>query len=96
MPTTIVDYNKELINFLENVNYGISKPQFNHLATMVEGCINIDGKLSISKIAEGIEKANDKSCIYRFLSQSPWNENLLNRNRIGFLEYHLEYNIKPG
>lgn len=23
MPTTIVDYNKELINYLEDVNYGI-------------------------------------------------------------------------
>jgi len=37
---------------------------------MVEGCINIDGNVSISKIAEAIAKAKDESCIYRFLSQS--------------------------
>jgi SRSO17 transposase len=96
MPTTIVDYNKEVINFLEDVNYGMSQPQFNHLATMVEGCIHIDGKVSISKIAEHIAKAKDESCIYRFLSQSPWDESLLNRNRISFLEYHLDHNIQPG
>lgn len=36
MPTTIVNYNEETINFLEDVNYGMSKPQFNHLATIIE------------------------------------------------------------
>jgi len=96
MPTTIVDYNKELINYLEDVNYGMSQPQFNHLATMVEGSINIDGNISISKIAETIAKAKDESCIYKFLSQSPWDDKLLNRNRISFLEHHLEYNTHLG
>lgn len=61
MPTTIIDYSKEIINFLDNVNYGMSKPQFNHLATIIEGGINIEGKVSISKIAENIVKAKDKS-----------------------------------
>ena len=31
MPTTIVDYNKGITSFLQDVNYGMSKPQFNHL-----------------------------------------------------------------
>jgi len=96
MPTTIVDYNRELINFLEDVNYGMSQPQFNHLATMVEGSINIDGNISISEIAEHIVKAKGESCIYKFLSRSPWDDKLLNRNRISFLEYHLECNTHPG
>jgi len=90
MPTTIVDYNRKLISFLEDENYGMSKPQFNHFATMVEGSINIDDSISISKIAENIVKAKDKSCICKFLSRSPWDDRLLNRNRISLLEYHLE------
>jgi len=96
MPTTIVKHNNELIDFLQDVNYGMSKTQFNHLITMMEGSIQIEGKMSISKIAENIATAKDKSCIYRFLSESPWDDGLLNRNRISFLEYHLEHYIKPG
>jgi len=80
---------------VQDVNYGMSRPQFNHLATMVKGCINIDGNLSISKIAETVTIAKDKSCIYRFLSQYPWGDKLLNRNRISYLEHRLEYNTHP-
>lgn len=72
MPNTIIDYSKEIIKFLDNVNYGTSKPQFNHLATIIEGSINIEVKVSISKIAENIAKAKDKSCVCRFLSDSTW------------------------
>ena len=90
MPPTIVNHNNELVAFLQDVNYGMSKAQFNHLITMVEGSIKIESKLSISKIAKNIAMAKDKSCIYRFLSKSPWDDKQLNRNRISFLSYHLE------
>ncbi|HEY8362376.1 MAG TPA: hypothetical protein VIK77_05775 [Tissierellaceae bacterium] len=89
MPTTIVKHNNELIDFLQDVNYGMNKAQFNHLITMVEGSLQMEGKISISKIAENIATAKDESCIYRFLSKSPWDDELLNRNRINFLRYHL-------
>ena len=82
MPTTIVNYNEEIINFLEHVNYGMNKPQFNHLATIIEGIANIGDKASISKIAENIVKAKDKSCISRLLSNSTWDDELLNNNRL--------------
>lgn len=39
MPTTIVNHNNELVDFLQDVNYGMSKAQFSHLITMVEGNI---------------------------------------------------------
>lgn len=74
----------------------MSRPQFNYLAIMVEGCINIDCNISILKIAQTIAKAKDESCIYKFLSQSPWDDKLLNYNRISYLEHHLEYNTHPG
>ncbi|NLX62058.1 MAG: hypothetical protein GXZ06_06040 [Tissierellia bacterium] len=41
MPTTIVNYNEERINFFEDVNYRMTKPQLNHLATIIEGIINL-------------------------------------------------------
>ncbi|MFU0800658.1 MAG: transposase [Xylanivirga thermophila] len=63
---------------------------------MVKGSIDIDGNISISKIADQIAKAKDESCIYKFLSQSLWDDKLLNRNSINFLEHHLEYNTHPG
>lgn len=37
MPPTIVDYNKEITGFLQDVDLGMSQPQFNHLDTMVGG-----------------------------------------------------------
>lgn len=93
MPYSIIDYNKEIINFLDNVNYGMSKPQFNHLATIIEGSINIEGRISISKIAENIVKAKDQSCICRFLSDSPWDDKLLNHNRLGYLQHLMKNDL---
>lgn len=93
MPTTIIDYSKEIINFLDNVNYGMSKPQLNHLATIIEGNINLEGKISISKIAKNIVKAKDQSCICRFLSDSPWDDKLLNHNRLGYLQHIMDRDL---
>lgn len=64
----------------------MNKPQFNHIATIIEGIINIGDKASISKIAENIVKAKDKSCISRFLSNSPWDDGLLNSNRLAYIK----------
>lgn len=64
----------------------MNKPQFNHLATIIEGIINIGDNVSISKIAENIVKAKDKSCISRFLSSSPWDDELLNNNRLAYIK----------
>jgi len=66
MPNTIINYNEEIINFLEDVNYGINKPQFNYLATIIEGIINIGDNVSISKIGENIVKAKIKAVYYDY------------------------------
>ncbi|WP_427340426.1 hypothetical protein [Caloranaerobacter sp. DY30410] len=67
----------------------MSKPQFNHLCSIVNGLINIKGNKTISKIAEGILSAKDKSSIYKFLSRSKWDDSLLNRNRINYLNHYI-------
>lgn len=83
----------ELYNYLNDVNYGMSKPQFNQLSSIINGLINIKGNKTISKIAEGIVSAKDKSSIYKFLSRSKWDDSLLNRNRINYINYFIKNNI---
>lgn len=99
MPNVLTKYilndNDELYNFLNDVNYGMSKPQFHHLYTIANGLINVHGTKTLSKIAESIISAKDSSCIYKFLSRSKWDDKLLNQNRINLLNFFLKYNIKP-
>jgi len=95
MPNNIVSINDELYNYLNDVNYGMSKPQFNHLTTIVNGLINLPGTKTLSKIPASVFSAKDKSCIYKFLSHSKWDDSLLNNNRINYLNFFLENNIAP-
>ena len=87
--------NQEICNYIEDVNYGMSKPQINHLNNLIHGLITVHGNKSISSISKAILTARDSSCIYRFLSTSAWDDNLLNRNRISYLNYFLEHQVKP-
>jgi len=41
---------------------------------MVKGKIQVEGKISISKIAENTVIVKDKNCIYRSLGKSPWDD----------------------
>ncbi len=94
--STILNTNAELYNYLDDVNYGMSKPQFNHLSSIVNGLINIRGNKTISAIAEGILSAKDKSSIYKFLSRSKWDDSLLNTNRINYLNYYIRNNVSAN
>jgi len=99
MPFTsinIVIPNSEIINYIDNVNYGISKPQFNHLSSLMLGLINVKGNKSISSISQSILSAKDRSCIYKFLSKSQWDDSLIDRNRIAHLNMFLEKNVNAG
>lgn len=91
----ILSTNEDLYNYLNDVNYGMSKPQFHNLSTIVDGLINCQGSKTLSNIADTILKSKDKSCIYRFLSTSNWDDSLLNQNRVNYLSFFLEHNIKP-
>lgn len=71
MPSTnIVSINDELYNYLNDVNHGMSKSQFNHLTTIANRLINLPSTETLSEIAKSVLSAKDKSCIYRFLSYS--------------------------
>jgi aldehyde:ferredoxin oxidoreductase len=60
MPATIVNYNEAVINYLEDVNYGMTKPQFNHLSTMIEGIMSIGDNKSISNAVTGWELTGEE------------------------------------
>lgn len=75
--------------------YGISKPQINHLNNLIHGLITVHDNKSISSISKSVLTARDSSCIYRFLSTSVWDDNLVNRNRIKYLNLILEQQVKP-
>lgn len=92
----IITINADLYNFLNDVNYGMSKPQFHHLSTIVNGLVNLSGTKSLAKISKHILEAKHSSSIYKFLSRSQWDDSLIDANRINYLNFYFENAIKPG
>ncbi|MGO5075322.1 hypothetical protein ACTQ4K_15555 [Clostridium sporogenes] len=67
MPSTnIVSINEELYNYLNDVNYGMSKPQFNHLTIIANRLINLPGTKTLSEIAKNLLSSKDKSLFTDF------------------------------
>lgn len=58
------------------------------------GLIVIDGNKTIFSISKAILSAKDISSIYKFLSKSQWDDSLINRNRISYLNLVLEKHVK--
>lgn len=94
LPNHSLTENDSLYNYLNDVNYGISKQNFIHLYNCVKGLININGPKSLKRISEEIYTSKHFSSISRFLSTYKWNHDLINRNRIGYLNHYLENNEK--
>jgi hypothetical protein len=65
----------------------MSKPQFHHLSTIVNGLVNLSETKSLAKISKHILEAKHSSSIYRFL---------IDANRINYLKIYFEHAIKPG
>ncbi|WP_066506655.1 hypothetical protein [Abyssisolibacter fermentans] len=92
--TNILNLNQEIYNYIEDVNYGMTKPQLNHLCNLLYGLRVIDGNKSISLVSRVILFAKDISSIYKFLSKSEWDDSLINLNLISYLNLVLEQNVK--
>ena len=95
MPSNILSINEEIFNYLNDVNYGMTKSQFQHLTNITNGLINLSGTKSLLKISENVVTAKSSSSIYRFLSHSKWDDRLIDRNRINYLNLHFDKLIKP-
>src|SRR3712207_972605 len=95
MPSNILSINKELCNYFSDINYGMSKSQFHNLTTIANGLINLSGSKSLLKISKTVLTAKNSSSIYRFLSHSKWDDSLIDKNRISYLNLHFDKIIKP-
>lgn len=95
MPSNILSINKELCNYFSDINYGMSKSQFHNLTTIANGLINLSGSKSLLKISKAVLTAKNSSSIYRFLSHSKWDDSLIDKNRISYLNLHFDKIIKP-
>ncbi len=94
--TNIITKESELYAYIEEINYGITSPQFNNLVTIVNGIININGHKSLSNVAKSTLNSSNQSCLCRFLSSSPIDFKLIDRNRINYAYNVIDNNIAVG
>ncbi|WP_129599963.1 IS701 family transposase [Anaerophilus nitritogenes] len=94
--TNILNPSQEIYNYIEDVNYGMSKPQLDHLSNLMHGLIVVDGNKSINSVSKAILSAKDSSSIYKFLSKSEWDNALINRNRISHLNLVLNHHVETN
>ncbi|AWZ49927.1 hypothetical protein C3495_13820 (plasmid) [Clostridiaceae bacterium 14S0207] len=95
MPSNILSINKEPCNYFNDISYGMSKSQFHNLTIIANGLINLSGSKSLLKISKTVLTAKNSSSIYRFLSHSKWDDSLIDKNRISYLNLHFDKIIKP-
>ncbi len=65
-------------------------------SSIIAVLVNVSGDKTISRIAQTIADAKDKSCIYKFLSRAKWDEKLIDRNRLNYLILRFASLIKPN
>lgn len=82
MPTTIIPNNNDILNYINSLNLDFSKPQVNHLKNLVTGIISIDSKRNISNLSSKVLGSKDRSCITKFLNNSPWDEDACSLSRL--------------
>lgn len=74
-----------IVKFLFALQLQLSAPQFNHLLHFVHGIILCEGRKNISQIRGATDDYRDLSCMTKFLKNSPWNANRMQRRHMQFL-----------
>ena len=75
-----------IVNFILLLQLSLSKPQRNHLLSIMHGIVLCDGRKTITAMRRQTKTNRDLSCMTRFLSESPWNHHTINRQRRRFLQ----------
>ncbi len=81
----MVNFYPLIVKFILLLNLNFSQPQMNHLLHMIHGIILCEGSKNISQIRNKTTQYRDLSCMTRFLKESPWNVNRLQKRRMQFL-----------
>ena len=78
---TIISYELSLHKFLKQLNFDLylTKPQLNHLENIMTAMISKGFRGKVSDIAE-LVPARHRTSISRFLSNSSWDEKLLEKS----------------
>jgi hypothetical protein len=74
-----------IVKFVLSLQLQLSQPQHNHLISLIHGIILCEGRKNISQIRQTTDQYRDLSCITRFLKESPWCPNRVQRRRMEFL-----------
>ncbi|WP_053366280.1 hypothetical protein [Bacillus sp. FJAT-27245] len=67
----MVSFYSAIVNFVVSLGLCLSKPQFNHLVSIMHGIILAEGRKTITQIREHTGKNRDLSSMTRFLKESP-------------------------
>ncbi|MFD0872390.1 IS701 family transposase [Paenibacillus residui] len=71
-----------IVKFILALKLEFSKPQLNHLFTLVHGIILCAGRKNITQIQHAAKDHHHLSCLTNFLNHSPWCMNRMQRRRI--------------
>ena len=85
----MVTVNQAIIKMLIWMNLTFSRPQTQYIARFVHGIILAPGKRTVSNIHRVNLMDREASCYTRFLKESPWNEQLLQRKRVDWIHHYL-------
>lgn len=74
-----------LVKFIFALQLSLSRPQRNHMISLMHGIILCEGRKTISQIRNRTGEHRDLSCITRFLKESTWCHNRAQRRRMEFM-----------
>ncbi|CAM4432561.1 hypothetical protein PAAL109150_27135 [Paenibacillus alkaliterrae] len=74
-----------IVKFILSLQLGFNKPQIRHLISIVNGIILCEGRKNKSTIREAAGKERHLSSTTRFLNESPWSVNHLQKQRMGLI-----------
>jgi SRSO17 transposase len=81
----MVSFYSAIVKFVVALGISLSKPQFHHLISIMHGIILAEGRKTITQIREHTGKDRDLSTMTRFLKESPWCANRVQRRRMEHL-----------
>jgi hypothetical protein len=81
----MVTFYSAIVKFVLSLQLQLSRPQRNHLISIIHGVILCEGRKTVSQIRNTTDQYRDLSCITRFLKESPWCVNRVQRRRMKFL-----------
>lgn len=88
-PNSMVSVHVAIVKFILSLQLEFSAPQIGHLISIVNGIILCEGRKNISTIRDAAGKPRHLSSTTRFLNESPWSVNRMQRRRMERIMQHI-------